>query len=240
MCRVDDQPASIFVDLGLGSSAPIGAFPWIAYIRLFMLHPREDGLSSNDEYEQLGLIEDQLEQQLHDGSTALYVGRNTYNGYRDFYFYLTGAEDWDSRVQQAMAPFTSYQFESGTRNDKEWNTYRNFLYPSDLDMQVIQDRRVIEQLKSQGDNLTTPREILHWIYLPHSLTRQAFESKARGLGFSAHHYIDPDDDQQDFGIVVTRIDTPSYHEIADATLPLFRLAKEYGGSYDGWETQVIA
>jgi hypothetical protein len=52
-CRVDDKPASIFVDLGIRRDVPLSGRPYMAFVRLFMRAPRPDGLSSQEEFEDL-------------------------------------------------------------------------------------------------------------------------------------------------------------------------------------------
>ena len=39
-CRVDDKPASIFVDLGIRRDVPLSGRPYMAFVRLFMRAPR--------------------------------------------------------------------------------------------------------------------------------------------------------------------------------------------------------
>lgn len=86
--RVDGQPASIFVDLGVEPEAPMSSHPHMAYVRLYMNQPRPDGLSSRDEYDALIDIEKALESKLCNDQVG-YVGRNTSGGCRDFYFYAS-------------------------------------------------------------------------------------------------------------------------------------------------------
>jgi hypothetical protein len=52
-CRVDDSPASIFIDLGRAKSAPLKGKDHLGYLRLYMLKPRPDGLSSDAEFKTL-------------------------------------------------------------------------------------------------------------------------------------------------------------------------------------------
>jgi hypothetical protein len=47
---VDDQAASIFVDLGIAKIAPIRTHPTMSYLRVIMQRPREDGLASRSVY----------------------------------------------------------------------------------------------------------------------------------------------------------------------------------------------
>jgi hypothetical protein len=74
--RVDDKPASIFVDLGIAREAPIKALPFMAYVRLYMTNPRPDGLSSQEEFDALTSIEDAMKKLGGAGGEA-YVGRKT-------------------------------------------------------------------------------------------------------------------------------------------------------------------
>lgn len=96
-CRVDNKAASIYVDLGAIEMAPVASLPFIAYVRIAMNAPREDGLSSNGEFDVLMVIEDSLKQALADERTA-YIGRCTTNGCRDFFFYTAETDAWEYRV----------------------------------------------------------------------------------------------------------------------------------------------
>jgi hypothetical protein len=75
--RVDDQAASIFVDLGIRNLAPIRTHPLMGYLRVAMRRPREDGLSSQEEFDDLIALEDRVTADIVKNGTAIYVGRNT-------------------------------------------------------------------------------------------------------------------------------------------------------------------
>lgn len=136
-CRVDGELASIFVDLGIAASVPITALPHMAFIRLHMRQPRADGLSSQEEFATLSQIEDALEATLVVEGSSTYVGRNTTAGFRDFVFYLSDPSNWDARVKAALLPFGTYRCEVGSRPDPEWLAYRNFLHPSEENLERI-------------------------------------------------------------------------------------------------------
>ena len=238
-CKVDDRPASIFVDLGVAREAPLSSLPVVGYVRVHMHAPREDGLSSQVEFEALTSVEHALETLQSDGA-VVYVGRNTSDGFRDLYFYLRTAEGWDEYVAGIMKAFPNYQFESGTRIDPKWTTYFNFLYPSDEDRERIQNRRTCEVLEKRGDSLEQPRPINHWAYFPTPESRRAFVTEASTLGYQLEELIDPEGRDESFGARLSCIGRPSPGEIDDLTLPLFRAARSYGGDYDGWETQVVS
>src|SRR5688572_17352815 len=129
-CQVESSPASIFVDLGVRNDAPVAGLTEMSWLRLYMRHPRDDGLSSNEEYARLSEIEDALTAATSslDGGMA-YVGRNTTDGRRDYYFYAVDGTQAESSLSAAMVPFSEYEFETGSRSDPEWSVYFDFLYP---------------------------------------------------------------------------------------------------------------
>jgi uncharacterized protein (TIGR01619 family) len=238
-CRVDNEPASIFFDLGIAVQAPLAEFPHMAYVRLRMRSPRSDGLSSQEEYETLIKIEDQLSRALNQPSASVYVGRNTSGGCRDFYFYTQTANDWDHRVETAMTNFVEYVFETGSRPDPDWTTYLTFLYPSGEAMRRIQNRRVCDNLQKKGDSLTHAREIDHWTYFPDARSRAAFIDQVSKSGFTVRELREHPDSRRRFGVQLYRVDLPSFENIDAITLPLYQAATDAGGDYDGWETQVV-
>ena len=237
-CRVDNLPASIFLDLGASKEAPLSTLPVMAYVRIYMQAPREDGLSSQAEFEALKSLEDALES-LQSDAAASYVGRNTSDGCRDLYFYARAAENWDERVASIMKAFPTYEFECGTRSDPEWTTYFNFLYPSAEDRERIENRRTCETLEKNGDRLERERPIDHWVYFHEPGSRQTFVEQAKTLGYTVEELIEPKNEEKRYGVRLSSIGRPSLDAIDDLTLPLFRAARVHRGDYDGWETQVV-
>jgi uncharacterized protein (TIGR01619 family) len=232
--HVDSEPASIYLDLGLATEAPNRAQPHIAYVRVFMRQPRPDGLSSNEEFDELVRVEDSLEAIIASGSNTTYTGRNTSSGNRDFYFYTADPEAFAEAVESKMSAHPEYQFEIGARHDPEWSVYFEFLYPSPDDLQRILNRRVTDNLAAHGDNLSEPRPIDHFAYLPN-------EAAAANLReFLGKQDFAIDEPRAESGSVVLsfkRSDRPD--QINDIVVPIARRVQELGGEYDGWGCEVI-
>ena len=236
--RVDDKPASIYVDLGAHRSAPNPKLPHMAYVRLHMREPRDDGLSSQGEFDALVAVEDALKATLVDADTD-YVGRCTTNFCRDFFFYVSHPEAWPMRIAACMRSFSGYQYEVDTREEPDWSSYLSYLYPSDADRQTIQNRRVCEALERHGDKLSDAREIDHWAYFADPQSLNAYVAEAQDLGFKVRVVSAPDEMRNNHCAQLWRSDIPAFHTIDDVTLPLFDLAAKHGGEYDGWESIVV-
>ena len=84
MCQIDEMPASYFVNLALAEIAPISQRLQLIWLEIKMNQPREDGLSSSDEFDHLMVFEDEIIPSLTDGSQSIYVGRLTHNKVREF------------------------------------------------------------------------------------------------------------------------------------------------------------
>ncbi|SEL79223.1 Regulator of ribonuclease activity B [Pseudoxanthomonas sp. GM95] len=236
LCQVDDLPASIYLDLGWSSQAPSADLPCLAWLRIFMKTPREDGLSSQDEFDALIALEDALMPSLAD-DTTVYVGRNTSAGFRDLYFYTTLGTPWESRVEAAMRG-QQYAFECGQRDEPDWWTYREFLYPDPETRQRMSNRSVCWQLEKAGDALVLSREISHWAYFSDAIARDAYVAQAEALGFQQVVSEDAEPQDGQWTAKMTRCDVPAFDRIDDVCLPLYRLALQLNGRYDGWETSV--
>jgi regulator of RNase E activity RraB len=236
--RVDDKPASIYLDLGAHESAPNPKLTHMAYVRLHMREARDDGLSSQTEFDALNAVEDALTAALVNEETN-YVGRCTADFYRDFFFYVSQAQDWSSRVAACMRSFGNYRYEAGAREEPDWATYFSLLYPSDTDMESIENRHICEALERKGDKLSEAREIDHWAYFADKISLDAYVAEARQLGFKVREIRPPDDTCERHCAQLWRSDIPAFNAIDAVTLPLFNLAAKHGGEYDGWETFVV-
>lgn len=235
---VDDQRASIFVDLGIRQEAPIESHPTMAYLRVLMLRPRDDGLSSEEEFEDLIKLEDDVTAKIIQDGRAIFVGRNTSSGNRDFYFYTQDPARFEAAAREAMSGFAEYRYQTGSREDRCWRTYFEFLHPSEAEWQRIMNRRVCEVLEEQGDNLNNERKIDHFVYLPSQDAQSAFVRRVTREAFTVDNAPEQPDEEGQFGVGFSRQDRPS--EIDEIVLQLLKDVTDLGGIYDGWSCPVTS
>jgi regulator of RNase E activity RraB len=239
--RVNDVLASVFVDLGIRSSVPLSSKRQLLWIWVYFNRPRKDGLSSAEEFPLLKEIEDALCKALTRKMSAVAVGRITTSGRREFYFYAPVSEGLDKLAARTMSQFQDYRFDCGSQHDPAWNQYLDVLYPSGENMQRIWNRGVVEALEREGDQPDVPRPVEHWIYFKTESARSSYAEKARALGFDVkENWLDAQrDSERPFAIRLSRDERMHLNAIDEVTLSLWRLAKDFGGDYDGWETQVM-
>ena len=214
LTTVDDHPASIFVDLGQAETAPEVQRPCLLRVSVKMQVAREDGLSDDEETETLYAIEDELFAGISRGLRARYVGRITSQGNRDYFYYGQSAEGFAAAVARAFAGFPVYEFACADAPDPEWDIYFDLLHPGALDMQTIQNRRVVDRLTSSGDDLSQPRDVDHWLYFPSEHSRDQFAAQVEGEGFRVEPFAaEKPDAEFGFGLHLTRNDRPRGHRV---------------------------
>jgi uncharacterized protein (TIGR01619 family) len=237
--RVDDAVASIFVDLGIRDEAPVEARPWLVWVSLTMRAARPDGLSSNEESETLIRHEDALDATLSATCGAQYVGRITGGGRRQFFYYAGDPAGLDDAAARVLGD-SGYQFEAASTFQPDWEQYLEVLYPSDSNLQRMANRRLLDTLADNGDVHEAPRKVDHLFEFAEEAARNACRETLVAIEFSidSESQSEDADDSLPFKLEVSRVDSVDMHTINGITIELDRLAREHGGSYDGWGCEV--
>jgi len=231
--RLNDEPASLFVDLGIRDSVPDPLRTHLIWCWVYINQPRSDGLSSASEAPTLWTIENDLVGSIKE--QASFVGRITTAGRREFYFYAEDVARCEETISHTLGKHAAYRFDIGSKRDELWSEYLDLLYPSPEDFQRIENRSTIEVLEQQGDQLAKSRPVSHWAYFSTQGAREAFLAEVTKNGFTtAAELGDPSTHQ--YGVRLEKM--TSIERIDDVTIELFRLARSYDGEYDGWETTV--
>jgi regulator of RNase E activity RraB len=237
---LNDKPASIFLDLDAHKHQTELPELLAVVVKLRMPHPQH-GMTTQEEFETLTNLEDVLVSHIRRPVGTRYVGRITTDGKRIFFFY--SAHEFQVDLEPILKRFPGYEIQSRWRHDPKWGQYRHVLFPSEEEMQGIRDRAVVQQLQKVGDALTVVRPVRHWSYFAESAARDAFLDQVKAGGFTVVSAEDVDPKHVKDGLRVVafyvRSDPVAYKSITDVTRELFRLSKQYGGRYDGWETPVV-
>lgn len=139
--RLGEDLASAYLDLDIAAAAPLAEHSHCVRISVALRQPAQNGMSTDEEFDDLIALEDDLIAQL-EGADVIYVGRLTARGSRLFYFYCTNAELLARDASAAMHRHPAYQHEISGRADPNWSTYFDLLYPSPETYQRMQNRRL--------------------------------------------------------------------------------------------------
>jgi len=236
-CRVEDAPASIFLNFRYERSVPSSSVGTLYWVRIHMLDPGEHGMGTAAEAEVLYPLEDQLIERLTD-LALIYVGRLRNHSCWQLTFY--GQSDLNEALKIAGAEMKlgGRQFDVGSKADDEWSYYRDFLLPDTERRQWMQDRRLVEVLEEKGDPLVTARRVDHWAYFSSVAARERFIVGATRDGFALEGTTEDSPGERAFGAQIFRTDSVELQHIHDVVMKLYAIAKQQDGEYDGWETSV--
>lgn len=198
----------------------------------------DNGLPAAEEFEPVKVIEDELAE-LAQASGDWYVGRVTVAGKRVFYIY-TNTEKiiWESWVSKKVEE-TEYKIEMTFSVDAQHTGYREDLYPTPDDWQVIKDIGVIENLQSHGDDGHMPRRVDHWVYFKTKADAADFIIWAENDRYTEEPDKSGDIEGRGYCVRLYHEGTCRLPDITSHTIALNRKAMECGGEYDGWEVPVV-
>ena len=240
MKSLEGKPASILFNAGISMEIEKikYIYPTIAFIKVKLKEPKENGLLSSQEEPEIMFLEDKLEASLIKFRIGKYVGRIINDGYVTFLYYLQFTYNWQDFLDYALDEHTEYEISTGFQEDSEWNYYKNLLFPNAKEWQIIQNHKVCDALKAKGDTLEIPRIIEHKIFFTNSNQEQRVKllETLKDDRFEKLEDIKSEDEIE--GVVVFRDDKPFYTDIDELTLKLIDICEEYGASYDGWETKI--
>jgi len=237
--RIDEAPASIFIDLGIRADVPLEKRPWLLWLWVQLTAAKPDGLASNEEAPQLNAIGEAVDAAVGPTCGAQLVARVTGAGRREFYFYATEPGELQAAAASAMKAFEGYKYEFGSTFQPDWDQYLS-LYPSDTNLERMQNRRLLEVLAREGDVHDLPRKVEHWLYFANDATRAACRDMLVAIAFAVEDesLSEEEGDELPYQLVVSRVDRVDSHTINGITIELARVAREHAGNYDGWDCMV--
>jgi len=239
MKNMEGYPASIQFNAGISMDIEEikYTYPTVAFVKIVLKEPTENGLLADAELDEMLHLEDTLEASLIKFRIGKYVGKVVTNGTMTFLYYLQFTYNWQDFLDFALGEFEHYSVTSGHQNDGEWKYYYNLLYPNAIEWQIIQNHKVCDVLKAQGDALHQKRAIEHKVFFPQGEGKEAFVQAIEADAFI--YQEDIKNDEGILGVKFYRIDKPFYYEIDSLTLSLIEKAALFGGVYDGWETSLV-
>ncbi len=236
-CKLNGKPASVYLDMGLHAGGPDTGRAQLVVVRLHLRFPDPaNGLSTDAEYDALVTIEDALIESLRSALGAVYAGRVTTDGRREFFFYAAagGALETAARVP-------GYRCEAWVQADPRWLHYFTVLYPRGAALRWIADKAQVAMLAERGDQAQVARPIRHTSNFQNATQRATFTGSVERAGFNVLRLTDTGRaaDAHPFGVVYALAQAASLAAVSETTVLLAKLSEKNGGEYAGWECAAV-
>jgi hypothetical protein len=103
----------------------------------------------------------------------------------------------------------------------------------------MSNQKVVLNLTKEGDDLSKPRQVDHWLYFSSEADRDKFITYAAKEKYKIESKDNNKDSKLKYQLRISRVDNVDLDSISKITIGLRRKAKELNGEYDGWETFVV-
>jgi Family of unknown function (DUF695)/Regulator of ribonuclease activity B len=238
---VKGKPVSIMVDLTLKSQAPMKDRPMALVVRTKLQAPRPDGQPNRTEIARLDSLEDEMVSHLAKATGAVYAGRFTQRGIREFCFYALDSVGYSKALFAAFSGYPGYEWLGKAVEDKAWSNYFDMLYPAPDQFDRMRFRRQSDALRMEGDPLEKPRLVEHRFQFKTRVARDQFLRLPGMGGFSILELPDLPQDGKDFpfSLSIQQAGIPDYRFIEDVVMPLRTKALELKGKYEGWFSEKL-
>ena len=236
--NLNEMISYVRVDLGLKENVPMQDYKYSITLMLSM-KPKVFNIKRKFDYKLMTEIEDDLLKEFSNESAIIFVGTITNSEMKSLFFYSKDNDTAITMLDNLVSLHREVSYKITEDDDSNWELYKEFLYPNDLEMQMVKDGVVFESLRKHGDNLSSPREIRHWAYFKTNDDREKFSDIITKEGFTVANKSEVEGQEFMYGIQFCRINNADFNSIIDVTVTLFNAAKDCNGEYDGWESPVI-
>lgn len=234
------KPVSTVVDISLAEKAPMRDKGYAILVLAALSAADADGMPTKQESESLHRMEDLLERSMAESTGAVYAGRFTQRGVRQFVFYASDTSSYRKTVESVFTASPGHAWNARAVADTGWSNYFDLLYPPPVELERIRNRRLVDLLGNKGDDLTSPRRVDHFIRFR---TKSSRESFLRGLameGFEIASMPEADGDgSHPYALRLYRNDTPGYAMVDRVVIPIWEKTQKANGRYEGWETYLV-
>ncbi|MEJ1240887.1 DUF695 domain-containing protein [Chryseolinea sp. T2] len=171
---------------------------------------------------------------------AILVGNFTHLCQRLDYIYLADTTGIRSSLKEVYGKFgRGYAYHIQFQRDPEWDAYKNFLYPNESVRIFMMNNRAITRMRDAGDVLSRPRFVEHLIYFDTIEDRELFIRYIGRMKYDIKEERDMRRDNLRYQVRLARFGTVSLEEMNDQTTYLSTKARDFNGTYDGWDTKLI-
>lgn len=203
--------------------------PWI-----FSVFIKFDSL--NDDLEVFFETKESLIIALEHEDRAHYVGNRLVGEWSELYFYASDSKKLDSITAKILQP-SAYIYESNAARDKDWQFFDFNIFPTDLELCLMQSKMIVSTMVDEGDNITVAREVEHYASFETPTQKDRFIEKATAFGFTFKD--DVSSEEFDHGVAFTKNHSLEEEELTKVITTFLELIKEQNGDYELWSTVLV-
>lgn len=231
----DDEGRPFVIEVELDLETEDADWMLWAFVRL--KQPLDGEVCSDEEWHMLGQIRNDLQERLELSHGAVYAGMKLQEGWAEYYFYAAWSKGAEKQVRDIFNRHGYTQIEFGANRDAKHAFYAETLYPDAYELQQIKDREVLAELEEEGDDLSKPRSVEHYLFFQ---TKTAMQRCAETLENKEIKTGIEEEGDYPHGLMVRMKHSLEPDTLGKITHPLIDAALKEHGIYLGWSTTLAA
>ncbi|MBC8754565.1 DUF695 domain-containing protein [Kordia sp. YSTF-M3] len=238
--KQEKSVSSTNLRMDLIEQAPINGFDFLFYVKIKYKVTKESEFPVGNKLKKLYKIKDAIRDKMNSVSDNYYVGSFMLDGNRFEYYYVKDASGIEQHIDKLFKnKFRTEKYDVFVKADPSWDLYTNFLYPNDEIKNFMSNRDTVIQLKNAGDNVETARKIEHYATFATVNEMNLFAAEIEKLAYTVEYKKKSGNEKLPHEIKFYRSNSTTMENVTKFTTELIKLAKDYNGLYDGWETYVV-
>ncbi len=240
MAKFAGKPGSIMVDLGLQEKAPDKLYPYLVITGPKTVNCDHQGLPDKDQINAMEEILDASSNFITGITAKKLTGTFTCNCERLNYYYVKDTVSIRNALQRMYArSFPNYEYVLKMKLDKEWKTYRTFLYPTENDQIWMENNKLLTGMIAKGDSLIKIRPIQFVANFTKDSMRNLFINDIAAAGFITKIANDSMLSNYPYLAMITQTIYPKIEIIDSINVIIKNTAQKYKGIYNGWSSPII-
>ena len=156
---------------------------------------------------------------------------------KSMYFYMQDTSQFKKAWETILSKHKNIIYKFKEEDDQEWVRYKS-LYPNEFGILFMDNNTLINALIKNGDNLNKPRSLKHWTLFKTQSDAEKFSKIIESIGYKLI-CIDKVLKDDIYKVQFERTDIiGNVDVISKITFDLLKIAKEFYGKYDGWESPI--
>ena len=236
-----DLPAVIRTNLALRDFEFTANYPKRLELQILYKNADDNGFPTREEGEYVYSIEDAVVEIIEKHGDIL-AGVVKCDERVRIVSYAKNEFGYYDEISEMMSEnFPEYAYTFAVFEDKDWDMYFHALYPDKYEYQSIMNRKLIENIKSDGDSMV-PRVLEHCLLFKTEENGEVFLTNVMEEGFyklSSENLSNNEDIDKEYPyeLVIGRED--AFENIDETVWYLMDLAEEFDGAYSGWGCHIV-
>lgn len=154
------------------------------------------------------------------------------------YVWYVEEEECAAAMKEFCDSQSKSELQCDVRYDPKWQYYYDSFYPGPAQWQTIQNAKLLQLRRREGDDPAQPRPVKHEVYFFDDSARLFFIEAAKQSGFAIEETYFASENTKPCAVTLRHICKMEKQALDKATTCLVNLAEKYTGDYGGWDAAV--